>query len=208
MTAPGSITAMFPLGTVLLPHNALPLHVFEPRYRHMIEHVLDHDRTFGVVLIERGSEVGGDDVRTHVGCLAEIREVQQFDDGRYALIAVGTERIRVQRWLDDDPHPWAIVEGWPHNGPDPTPDAADDAQARLRRALALKAELGEEAAPATIELDAPPEVVVDVVAALAPIGPLDKQALLECEHRLDRAVRLLQMLDDEITVLEARIAMH
>ncbi|MDH3706550.1 MAG: LON peptidase substrate-binding domain-containing protein, partial [Acidimicrobiia bacterium] len=69
---------MFPLGSVLLPHNALPLHVFEPRYRQMIETVLDDDRHFGVVLIERGSEVGGDDVRTDVGCLAEIREIQQM----------------------------------------------------------------------------------------------------------------------------------
>ena len=198
---------MFPLGTVLFPHNALPLHVFEPRYRHLVEAVLDGDRRFGVVLIERGSEVGGDDVRTDVGCLAEIREVQQFDDGRYALIAVGTDRIRVNTWLADDPHPWADIEAWPHGPPEASVADVEAVQRSLRRALALKAELGEPAAPATLELDATPEVIVDVAASLAPIGPLDKQALLGCPDRAARCARLSGMLDDEIGVLEARIQM-
>ncbi|MEY2464632.1 MAG: ATP-dependent Lon protease, partial [Acidimicrobiaceae bacterium] len=63
---------MFPLGTVLFPSVFLPLHVFEPRYREMTRHCLDTQREFGVVLIERGSEVGGDDVRTQVGTVARI----------------------------------------------------------------------------------------------------------------------------------------
>ena len=55
--------AMFPLQAVLLPGMVLPLHVFEPRYRALMDHCLAGDREFGVALIERGSEVGGDDVR-------------------------------------------------------------------------------------------------------------------------------------------------
>ena len=51
------VSPMFPLGTVLLPGMALPLHLFEPRYRQLIQDVLDGDGTFGVCLIERGSEV-------------------------------------------------------------------------------------------------------------------------------------------------------
>ncbi|MEC8953734.1 MAG: LON peptidase substrate-binding domain-containing protein, partial [Actinomycetota bacterium] len=50
---------MFPLGMVLVPSGVLPLRVFEPRYRHMLEDLLPGNREFGVVLIERGSEVGG-----------------------------------------------------------------------------------------------------------------------------------------------------
>ncbi|HEX5095168.1 MAG TPA: LON peptidase substrate-binding domain-containing protein, partial [Acidimicrobiia bacterium] len=57
---------MFPLGTVLFPHALLPLQVFEPRYRVMMRNLLDGEREFGVVLIERGSEVGGGDVRFDV----------------------------------------------------------------------------------------------------------------------------------------------
>ncbi|MGI9604289.1 MAG: LON peptidase substrate-binding domain-containing protein [Acidimicrobiales bacterium] len=208
MTEPAGPTPMFPLGTVLLPHNALPLHVFEPRYRTMIDRVVAGDGRFGVVLIERGSEVGGADVRTDVGCLAEIRELQAFDDGRYALIAVGVERIRILRWLPDDPFPRAETEPWEHPPPGADEQAAADVMARLRRALALKAEIGEPSAPATVELDAPPDVMIDVAASLAPIGALDKQTLLQCHHRAGRAQQLLTLLDDEIEVLEARIQMR
>ena len=98
---------MFPLGTVLLPSGVLPLHVFEPRYRRLAEDCLEGVPEFGVVLIERGSEVGGGDQRTAVGTVARIVEAATFDDGRYALGTVGVRRIRVVRWLEDDPYPRA-----------------------------------------------------------------------------------------------------
>jgi len=75
--------AMFPLGMVLLPTMVVPIHVFEPRYRKMAGDCLAGDREFGVVLIERGSEVGGGDVRTDVGTVARIIEAQEFPDGRW-----------------------------------------------------------------------------------------------------------------------------
>ena len=65
---------MFPLGSVLLPSMVLPLHVFEPRYRALVRDVLDGDGEFGVCLISRGHEVGGDDVRTDVGTVARVHE--------------------------------------------------------------------------------------------------------------------------------------
>ena len=63
---------MFPLGTVLFPSGVLPLRVFEPRYRDMLEDLLSGNREFGVVLIERGSEVGGGEVRSGIGTMARI----------------------------------------------------------------------------------------------------------------------------------------
>src|SRR5688500_13997113 len=109
---------MFPLGSVLLPGMFLPLHVFEPRYRAMVEHCLAGDHEFGVVLIERGREVGGGDVRTHAGTVARIAEARQFADGRWALAAVGMRRIRVEAWLEDDPYPRAEVVEWPDEAVD------------------------------------------------------------------------------------------
>ena len=93
---------MFPLGSVLFPSLVLPLHVFEPRYRALITDVLAGDAEFGVCLIERGSEVGGDDVRLGVGTVAHVQEAAELPDGRWALIAVGTRRIVVDEWLPDD----------------------------------------------------------------------------------------------------------
>ena len=87
---------MFPLGTVLLPSVYLPLHVFEPRYRELVQVCLDGNQEFGVVLIERGSEVGGGDQRVDVGTVAQIVEATRMPDGRWALGAVGTRRIRVR----------------------------------------------------------------------------------------------------------------
>ena len=101
---------MFPLGSVLVPGLLLPLHVFEPRYRALVHDVLAADGRFGVTLIERGSEVGGGDERTAVGTAAQIVQAEESPDGRWGILAVGEERIRVLRWLDDDPYPRAVAE--------------------------------------------------------------------------------------------------
>ncbi len=111
---------MFPLGSVLLPGGLLPLHVFEPRYRQLVIDCLADagDPEFGVTMIERGSEVGGGDERTDVGVVARMVQVNALEDGRYAVVAVGTRRIRVNAWLPDDPYPLADVDDWPDDDPD------------------------------------------------------------------------------------------
>ena len=100
---------MFPLGTVLFPHGLLPLRVFEPRYRLMTDRVLRGDGEFGVVLIERGSEVGGGDTRFETGTVARVVRLERLADGGYLLATVGIRRIRVVQWLPDDPYPQADV---------------------------------------------------------------------------------------------------
>ncbi|MGH9021739.1 MAG: LON peptidase substrate-binding domain-containing protein, partial [Acidimicrobiia bacterium] len=96
---------MFPLGTVLVPFAHLPLHVFEPRYLALARDCLAGDQEFGVVLIERGSEVGGGDVRFSIGTVARITQASLLPDGRFLLDTVGTRRVRVDAWLGDDPYP-------------------------------------------------------------------------------------------------------
>lgn len=200
---------MFPLGAVLFPGLMMPLHVFEPRYRALVDVCLAADPPeLGVVLIERGSEVGGADVRTHVGTVAHIAEAARFDDGRWALAAVGVRRLRVQRWLDDDPFPQAEVHDWPD--PEPVANLDDDyaeVGALLRRSLALKAELGEEAAPATVTLIADPVVGSYHAAALAPVGPADQQRLLEAPDATTRLSLLRSLLSEETEWLSRRLAL-
>ena len=91
------VSPMFPLGSVLVPGMILPLHVFEPRYRALVRDCTAGDGEFGVVLIERGSEVGGGDARTDVGTMARIVQADELPDGRFAVGAVGMRRIRVDR---------------------------------------------------------------------------------------------------------------
>jgi hypothetical protein len=196
---------MFPLQTVLFPSVAIPLHVFEPRYRALTRHCLDGDGRFGVVLIERGSEVGGGDVRVSVGTCARIVEAAELPDGRWLLMALGEERVGVQRWLPDDPFPRAEVAVLPE-----APAGADAIELRgqverlLRRALALKAELGEPAAAATVDLDSDPAVAAYQAGALAPLGPLDCQRLLEQDGPDQRLALLASALADEVAVLAQR----
>ena len=198
---------MFPLGTVLFPSMTLPLHIFEPRYRVLARHCVDGDGELGVVLIERGHEVGGGDVRCHVGTRARVLQAAELDDGRWVLGLVGLERIRVDRWLPDDPYPRAEVRSF--DGEPAGPSAADDrhrVERALRRALALKAELGEPATPATVVLDPDPAVAAWQAAALAPLGPFDAQRVLESGPADDRLALVASLLEDEAAVLAQRLS--
>jgi Lon protease-like protein len=197
---------MFPLGTVLFPTEFLPLHVFEPRYRTMTRHCLAGAGEFGVVLIERGSDVGGGEVRTDVGTVARITEVAELPDGRYLLATLGVRRIRVERWLDDDPYPRAEIAEFlqPPAGPE-VDGVYGEVQAVLRRVLALLVELGESVTEATFELADDPGVGSFQAAALAPLGPMDKQLLLSIPTAGERLAVLLRLLVDEADVLTRRL---
>src|SRR5918995_868865 len=120
------VVPMFPLGTVLVPGMVLPLHVFEPRYRRMVDDCRAGDGTFGVVLIERGSEVGGGDVRTDVGTLARILRADELPDGRWILGALGIHRIRVEQWLPDEPYPRAEIVEWADEPGKPAGEPPDE----------------------------------------------------------------------------------
>jgi Lon protease-like protein len=200
---------MFPLGHVLLPSVYLPLHIFEVRYRELVEVCIAGDQEFGVVLIERGQEVGGGDTRTRVGTVARIVEAAQLDDGRWAIGAIGTRRIRVSNWLPDDPYPMAEVDDWLEA--DPPADLADrlvGVTRTLRRVLALRTELGDFASSATVELADDPVLASYQIVAVAPLGPADQQALLEVATASERVERLAMLLADEETYLGQRLALE
>jgi uncharacterized protein len=198
---------MFPLGTVLFPGGVLPLHVFEPRYRQLVQDCLAADAPeFGVVLIERGSEVGGGDIRSPVGVVARMVEVAELEDGRYAIVTVGTRRVRVRTWLEDDPYPRAEVEDWPDVGPEEDfGERLEEVVTTLRRVLALAAELGEAVAPATVQLSDDPLLANYHVAALAPLGPADQYELLVAAGPEERVRRLSTMLADAEDLARLRL---
>lgn len=200
---------MFPLGTVVFPHVALPLRVFEPRYRQLTRDCLAGAREFGVVLIERGSEVGGGDQRSGLGTLTSIVDAQEAPDGQWSLLALGTRRVRVTRWLPDDPYPRAELEDLGDGEWDTdADDAYRDAERTVRRALALLAELGEAAAPVHVPLADEPFVAAWQLAAISPLGPLDRQRLLAIDTPAERLARLTELVEEECAVLAHRLAGH
>ncbi len=198
---------MFPLGNVLVPQMVLPLHVFEPRYRALMDDVLAGDGTFGVVLIERGSEVGGGDVRTEIGTRARLLKAEQLDDGRWVAIAVGTSRFSVRAWLPDDPYPRAVVEDLHDTPPGPeAPELRDAVVVRLRSVLALRAILEE--GPADLD-DVPlardPSMASFQAVTLSQLSPLDAQRVLATDGVTRRLRLLVGLLDDLTDVLHFRI---
>jgi Lon protease-like protein len=202
-----TVTPMFPLGLVHFPGVMLPLRVFEPRYRQLTIDCLDGDREFGVVLIERGSEVGGGDVRTAVGTMTSIVQAGLDESGLIRLDTIGTRRIRVLQWLDDEPYPRAEVEDLPahevgaeHAGPMAT------VERKVRRALALRTELGERTMPYNIELDPDAARALFQLAAIAPLGPLDQQRLLAAPGPAELLSELDRFMDEELAVLASRLA--
>src|SRR5690554_1981372 len=81
---------LFPLNIVLYPHERIPLHIFEPRYREMARHCLEHQLPFGIIRYEEGK-------MAEMGCTADIKKVvRRYDDGRMDLIVEGSERFRVE----------------------------------------------------------------------------------------------------------------
>ena len=219
-----AVMAMFPLGSVLLPGGILPLHVFEPRYRDMVRDCLrsDGEPEFGQALISHGWETGGGDDRVMVGTVAQMLQVDAIDENRYALVAVGTRRIRINAWLPDDPYPIADVDDWPDEDPDAPGLAADVAasHARVRAARALAATVAAQL-DGVMDADEPGGVPVDSaddeisddpllatyhLATLAPIGPADRFRLLAAPGPARRLDVLDEILDDVEAMLKFRLS--
>jgi Lon protease-like protein len=201
------ILPMFPLGSVLLPTMLLPLYVFEPRYPQLMHDVLAGDRIFGVALIERGHEVGGDDVRSDIGTAAKILEAQELDDGSWAVMTTGVQRLRVLEWLRDDPYPRAEVELIDEVAGVGSPTLRASTLQQLRRVLALARELGDDVPAATTPVASDPMIASWQLSTLAPFGPHDTQRLLLIDDPDTRMRAVANGLTDVERDLQLRLAL-
>lgn len=200
---------MFPLGAVLLPASQLPLQIFEARYTAMLADVLDGHREFGVVMITRGSEVGGGDQRSDIGTIAQIIEAEQEAEDRWRIIAAGTRRFDVVQWLPDDPYPNAVVRDRSEATTiqSETALAVADVAENLQRLLlaartngypveALDAQIAEDAALGSFQL-----------AGLAPFGSYDRQRVLQIDDPQERLSTVNELIDQmyKTIIAEAEI---
>lgn len=171
---------MFPLGSVLFPGMPLALRVFEERYLKMMGAILEEDTPqFGVVLIERGHEVGGGEKRFDVGTIAEVLEIAA-PDGPLAVMARGTQRFRVTQWLEDDPYPRAEVELLdPLESHDSGEDVLQATEDTVRDTLRYLDTVTDDL-PWSPDIDLSPdwEEKLWQLAGISPLGPLDHQDFL------------------------------
>lgn len=187
-----TVMPMFPLGSVLFAAMPTALRVFEERYIVMLSTILgDEPPEFGIVLIERGSEVGGGEHRFPIGTVAQITRVET-SEGFIGLIAQGDRRIEVVQWLDDDPYPRAEVRTVDELEWDEDRHRAllERAEQLVRRTIARASEFVEQQWPADIELSDDPVQACWQLAGIAPLGALDQVRLL----RAGTVVELLSAL--------------
>ncbi|MDH3500703.1 MAG: LON peptidase substrate-binding domain-containing protein [Acidimicrobiia bacterium] len=199
--------AMFPLGSVLVPHMLLPLRVFEPRYLQMIHHLQAEGGEFGVVLIERGFEVGGGDARFDVGTIARIIEISELEGGHLLVLAAGVRRARVREWLDDDPYPQALVERLDDDPPNGSMgEEIAQLERSLRRSFGLMSELGYDVGTFETEIADDPVIAGYQGITLAPLSMMDRQDLLETDDAEQRLRNVLEMIDVQIDVFQQQLA--
>jgi len=173
---------MFPLGSVLLPAMPLPLRIFEPRYLKLLGDLMGSENPeFGVVLIERGAEVGGDDQRMKLGTIASVINIGTTEEF-YGLESVGTQRFKVTTWLPDDPYPLAVIELIPDLiWDDALLESKNQLEVRVRQLLAFASEFTNLQFGADIALSDDPIEACWQLAGILPIGELDQLDLLSSE---------------------------
>jgi Lon protease-like protein len=196
--------SMFPLGSVLFPHMPLRLRVFEERYLIMLSDLVkSDDPRFGVVLIERGVEVGGGEQRFGVGTAAEIGQVAA-EHGIVGLVAQGTSRFEVVEWLNDDPYPRAEVRPLEELVWDPALETLRaETEQLVRRTLALASEFAEDVWPSDVELAGEPVPALWQLAAIAPLTALDQVALLRTRTTEELLSRVSDLTRDAALAWES-----
>lgn len=196
---------IFPLpGVLLLPHGHLPLHIFEPRYLNMVEHVLGGSRMLGMIQpsdpvpspVPDGAEI----YRT--GCAGRIISFAETDDGGYLITLRGVCRFRIVEELP-------LVEGYRRVSPDFTPfhhDLEEQAKNHIdRKRLVDAARIYLHFRDATTDWSAvesaSDQMLVNSLAMMCPFEPREKQALLECAGFDEQSNMLITLL--EMAVHEA-----
>lgn len=203
---------LFPLGVVLFPGMMLPLHIFEPRYREMINRCIDEDLPFGVVLIKEGKEVGGSAEPHEIGTAARITRVERKPDGRMDITIAGTRRFRIEQLDFQHAYLTAKVSHYPVVNGD-TRLAVEQVH-KIRPKIIRYVDLLAQATGVELLLDQLPEdptSLAFLTAIALQVNPQDKQRLLALagipeilqlsSFLLGREIQLLQHMIDTQSVV-------
>ncbi len=196
---------MFPLNTVLFPGVSVPLHVFEDRYRALVHHLLrvedPTDRVFGSVAIREGYEVGDHGAQSlfRVGCRVQLTEVESNADGTFDIVAVGLERIQLERLDTSGTFPVGHVVDSPEDGSTVPEHVLDRARATFTAYRAALAEIRSDPYAGSLPRDA--TYLSWTLAACAPLPMPERQALLEAEDASTRLILVTDLLRQELRAM-------
>jgi Lon protease-like protein len=187
------IIPLFPLpNAVLFPKMTLPLHIFEPRYRKMVQDAWASHRTIGMTLLKPGWEADyqGRPPVFSPGCAGRIEQCESLPDGRFNLVLRGLSRFKVLEEHAGEPYRLASVGA--------LADVVDDDAPleRLRRkVVATIGRATDGPAVLVMQPELPHDVFVNALAQSMGLLPVERQSLLDCDRVLERYERLLEILE-------------
>jgi uncharacterized protein len=191
---------IFPLpNVVLFPSVFLPLHIFEPRYRQMVEDALNGDRIIGMVLLRAGWEghYEGRPAVYPLGCAGVITHAERLPDGRFNIVLRGMEKFRITSEDDDRLYRVAHVDPVPEW---PADRVRDEMRSERRRLETLLVPQPEGPAERKVPTSMPDEDLVNALAQYLEFDPVEKQALLERDGVLERCRSLIELLEMKVMV--------
>lgn len=204
---PDAELPLFPLANIVLfPNMLIPLHVFEPRYVNMLNTVMAGDRRFGIALIREGEEVRGPAVPHRVGTVAHIHECREIEPGRWLVLALGEERFTIDarwvveerlqvrvEWLSDEPCDEVAIE----------PLRQEICELAIEQFRLLREATGQPLFNQTLPTDL--TLLGFLVAANLPLGPAERQELLELTDAAERLRRVYGGLKAQVAELAHRL---
>ena len=196
---------MFPLNTVVFPGMSVPLHVFEDRYRLLVNHLLTVEdpaaRVFGTVAIREGYEVGDHGAQSvyRVGCLLQLTEAERRDDGTFDIVAVARERLMLEQMQRGVDFPQGVVAVLPEPEVDVPAEVLDRARATFTAFRAAMTELQGDPFSGTLPRD--PDYLAWTLSALTPLPMAERQSLLEAADTTERLELVTRLLTEELRAI-------
>lgn len=187
--------------TVLFPQAMIPMHIYEPRYKAMLEDIMPQGRLFALALQNKElSDVSGLVEPPHLtACVGMVRACQQNDDGSSNLILQGLARVRIKRIIEEDPY--RKVEICPLKTGNSDALSGNDAMTDIRNLIIERSDYFEGLPPAFrhfIESVQDIEAFVDVMSYTLCHDITEKQSLLENLDAAGRANQFLGWLKKDI----------
>jgi len=202
---------IFPLPVVLFPGVPLPLHIFEPKYRQMLEDIGNFNNLFGLSYFDSSTSDRDLPSPGEIGCVAEVTETQTFPDGRSNILTIGLVRYRIESYVErGDPYLVARVNYFEDTDEDDDTliKAAEDVADTFTRIARAVRTINDERLNLPDISDTEPQRLSFLVAAAMEVDVEVKQELLELRSTAERLERLKNMLDRAVEGYEERARIH
>lgn len=202
---------IFPLPLVLLPNELLPLHIFEPRYRQMLKDIALDKNMFGITFFNPSDAFVEKPAAGSIGCVAEVREVQELPDGRSNIVTIGLIRFHLLDYIEaGDPYLLGDVEFFEDDAEDETVlnPLADEVFALFRRIAKAAHKLSGERGTFPDVQQTEPQALSFLVTAAFNLEPDLKYQLLQTRSTVKRLTKLREILVQTVDKMEDSAEIH